>query len=133
MYILCCLPVISESPHFVCKSLIISSNSTCIAISTEIFPWVKTICRNISKSANHLPVILCKMGLCGVFDYFYSVFFCNLHNGFHISTLPVKVNSNNCFCVFCDFSFEFICINQVIFIIVNKNWSCSALGNSFRS
>ena len=58
------------------------------------------------------------------------IFFCDSHYFKHVRRCSPPVNRNDCLSFFCNYVFNFIYINLISFITINKNYFCSTCLNS---
>src|SRR2546429_7619556 len=92
---------------------VIGDHDAAIAVSSQIFPGVKTKSRGVSQRSNPLALVARAMSLAGVFDHHQPVLVGKLSDGIHVGGVPVQMHGNNGFGAARDGSLDRLYVQRV--------------------
>ena len=107
------LPVVPQHFEALGNLAVIGDHDAAIAVSSQIFPGVKTKSRGVSQRSNPLALVARAMSLAGVFDHHQPVLVGKLSDGIHVGGVPVQMHGNNGFGAARDGSLDRLYVQRV--------------------
>ena len=80
--------------HSLCKAVIVCCHHTAFT-GGHGFCSIETENTNITDGSGKSQISWGREGVCAIFDYVNTMFFCNLHYAFHVAYIARNVNRNN--------------------------------------
>src|SRR5437762_794373 len=80
--------------HPICQLVVIGYDAASIAISAEVFAWIKGERGNVAESTDELPFVFGQMSLRTIFDHPEIMLLRDRHDRVHVCGLAVEMNWN---------------------------------------